>query len=422
VTRRWRLSPLVALAVLRFPVFPASPLAAQTPAAIMVPAHLAIEDEPAGAALRLLDAAGPLPFPIAVRVQSLSADPSPALDARLAAFERRKLPVWLSIAAPATADAVTGWRTALRGLLDRRAAGLLVLEVDIDQQQADVAKFAVQTAATELRAGGATARVAIGGNAMIDPSRRRSIYAADLAPYVDLLAVPADRVDGLDAWLHTVDLQAGLALRPPIARPLPGALVNSTLEDLGSNIAIRAWRPVDVSVSVLRALAPLTPLLTHQISVLDDEGASMTMMRGNDDVTRSVHHRLLFDTETFSTFLAYWSDRSADTLSISLRLAIDGTPRVLDVATGELLMANPFSAVPTPYHVEADGRHWYGNCAWDAIGICGALHANGQIATSCPDCGEAIELGIEDGHPDDESLLFHCLVPAAHWWDDIVFT
>jgi len=24
--------------------------------------------------------------------------------------------------------------------------------------------------------------------------------------------------------------------------------------------------------------------------------------------------------------------------------------------------------------------------------------------------------------PDDESLLFHCLVPAARWWDDIVFT
>jgi len=24
--------------------------------------------------------------------------------------------------------------------------------------------------------------------------------------------------------------------------------------------------------------------------------------------------------------------------------------------------------------------------------------------------------------PDDESFLFHCLVPAAHWWDDIVFT
>jgi len=24
--------------------------------------------------------------------------------------------------------------------------------------------------------------------------------------------------------------------------------------------------------------------------------------------------------------------------------------------------------------------------------------------------------------PDDEALLFHCLVPAARWWEDIVFT
>ena len=94
---------------------------------------------------------------------------------------------------------------------------------------------------------------------------------------------------------------------------------------------------------------------------------------------------------------------------------------VLDPA-GELLMANPFSAVPTPYRVEADGRSWYGNCAWDAIGICAALHADGRIATSCPDCGETIDLCIENGRPDDDGLLFHCLVPAAHWWDDIVFT
>jgi hypothetical protein len=29
---------------------------------------------------------------------------------------------------------------------------------------------------------------------------------------------------------------------------------------------------------------------------------------------------------------------------------------------------------------------------------------------------------MRDQRPDDESLLFHCLVPAARWWDDIVFT
>jgi hypothetical protein len=31
-------------------------------------------------------------------------------------------------------------------------------------------------------------------------------------------------------------------------------------------------------------------------------------------------------------------------------------------------------------------------------------------------------LGVSEGRPDDESLLFHSLVPASGWWDDIVFT
>lgn len=95
---------------------------------------------------------------------------------------------------------------------------------------------------------------------------------------------------------------------------------------------------------------------------------------------------------------------------------------VLNPATDELRMLNPFSVVPTAYRVEANGRWWYANCAWDAIGICAALHADGRIEASCPDCGEPILLEIRDSKPDDESLLFHVLVPAREWWDDIVFT
>ena len=95
---------------------------------------------------------------------------------------------------------------------------------------------------------------------------------------------------------------------------------------------------------------------------------------------------------------------------------------VLNPATDELRMLNPFSVVPTAYRVEARGRWWYGNCAWDAIGICAALHADGRIETSCPDCGEPISLEIRDRRASDETLLFHVLVPARHWWDDIVFT
>jgi hypothetical protein len=95
---------------------------------------------------------------------------------------------------------------------------------------------------------------------------------------------------------------------------------------------------------------------------------------------------------------------------------------VLNAAGTELRMANPFSAVPSAYRVEAGGRWWYANCAWDAFGVCAALQADGRIETSCPDCGEPIEVGVRDQRPDDESLLFHCLVPAEQWWEDIVFT
>jgi len=106
----------------------------------------------------------------------------------------------------------------------------------------------------------------------------------------------------------------------------------------------------------------------------------------------------------------------------SWRRLHDAHALVLNPATDELLMANPLSAVPTAYRVNADDRWWYANCAWDAFGVLAALHDDGRIETSCADCGEPLAVEVQDEHPDDESLLFHCLVPAVRWWDDIVFT
>jgi Alkylmercury lyase len=100
----------------------------------------------------------------------------------------------------------------------------------------------------------------------------------------------------------------------------------------------------------------------------------------------------------------------------------DAHALVLQPDPAQIRMANPFSAVPTPYRVEAAGRSWYGNCAWDAFGICAALHVDGRVETSCPDCDEPIAVEVRGERPDDHTLLFHCLVPAAHWWDDVVFT
>ena len=100
----------------------------------------------------------------------------------------------------------------------------------------------------------------------------------------------------------------------------------------------------------------------------------------------------------------------------------DAHALVLSPGTLEIRMANPFSAVPTAYRVLAGGRWWYANCAWDAFGVCGALACDGVIETSCPDCGEPLRVEVRGGRPDPDDLLFHCLVPARQWWEDIVFT
>jgi hypothetical protein len=119
----------------------------------------------------------------------------------------------------------------------------------------------------------------------------------------------------------------------------------------------------------------------------------------------------------------------ASALGISTEEAREGWRRlhdahalVLDGATGDLRMANPFSAVPTPFRVSAAGRDWFANCGWDAFGIGAALHVDSVIHTECADCGSPVEIRVRDGRPDDKRLVFHVLVPAIDWWQDIGFT
>ena len=95
---------------------------------------------------------------------------------------------------------------------------------------------------------------------------------------------------------------------------------------------------------------------------------------------------------------------------------------VLQQGGDEILMANPFSAVPTPFQVEAGGRVYWGNCLWDALGILAMLNVDGRLLASCGDCGAAMTLAVRDGNVADASGVAHFSVPAKHWWDNIVFT
>jgi hypothetical protein len=106
----------------------------------------------------------------------------------------------------------------------------------------------------------------------------------------------------------------------------------------------------------------------------------------------------------------------------ALRRLHDEHALVLEPDRSGIRMLAPFSAVPTPYRVEAGGRWWYGNCVWDAFGIPAALGVDGRVEASCPDCGERLEVRVVEHRPEPADLVAHFLVPARQWWDDIVFT
>jgi hypothetical protein len=100
----------------------------------------------------------------------------------------------------------------------------------------------------------------------------------------------------------------------------------------------------------------------------------------------------------------------------------DAHALVLEQGTLEIRMLNPFSCVPSVWRVEAGGRTWFSNCAWDSFAVCAALHSDGRIESTCVDCGEPLAVDVRDRKPVQCDYLFHVLVPARQWWDDIVFT
>ena len=98
--------------------------------------------------------------------------------------------------------------------------------------------------------------------------------------------------------------------------------------------------------------------------------------------------------------------------------------RVIVLAPGSLAiwMANPLSAYPTGYWVDTPRRGFWGNCIWDGFGVIAMLGDSGRVKTSCPDCGDAMELRVTGGELEPAEGVAHFAVPARRWWENIGYT
>ena len=99
-----------------------------------------------------------------------------------------------------------------------------------------------------------------------------------------------------------------------------------------------------------------------------------------------------------------------------------GKTILVDKKTGEIWMAGPFSAVPSPYRVVGNGREWWANCAWDMFGVAAIAKERVTVHTRCTDCGEPMSIVCDPEVPPSDDAVVHFLLPACRWYEDIGFT
>lgn len=97
----------------------------------------------------------------------------------------------------------------------------------------------------------------------------------------------------------------------------------------------------------------------------------------------------------------------------------------LVAGTDRILMAFPFSAIATPFEVTAGGRHYFANCAWDAIAFHVMLKEPIRVDSFCHHCAEPITIDMSDGRTtrvEPGAALVYLALPPTQWWQNITLT
>ena len=144
-----------------------------------------------------------------------------------------------------------------------------------------------------------------------------------------------------------------------------------------------------------------------------------------------------FDLQVRSAVFRHFADRGAAPAVADVALDTASSPEDVRAAyqrlyakrmlvlmpNGESVrMAPPFSGIETQHRVLANGRTYFANCAWDSFGIAAALHAEADIVSRCEQTLEPLRLRLTSAGPPPSDWVFHVVVPAVHWWRDIVYT
>jgi hypothetical protein len=332
-------------------------------AASAPPARIAF-DEPLTASSTLIPALDALPrsarFPVLARVdvdrQTIEPNADGAyrfesLDARLAQYRDKQIPVWLTLAGLGVSETSQGqapheaWGRFMRALARHLAGRVAIVELtppdvaSLSDAAIDLVAFDIKRAAIELHGADGNAIVAVGVGHFAETARFEAFYTRDLAAYIDAavaggtIDVAATRavLDRLDPTAlvfergATIDGDASAAWR---------TFITTELWRLGTGSAVAGYRVAPAILQgLLRQVPAYTDLLGGELTRIDDAASQLTIE------PPASKHVLVYDTAKFATFLIYTGGSSgsgarAGTLRVSLKIASDAKPSVRDPLTG----------------------------------------------------------------------------------------
>jgi len=93
--------------------------------------------------------------------------------------------------------------------------------------------------------------------------------------------------------------------------------------------------------------------------------------------------------------------------------------------TQRILMANPFSAVSTPFRVYFGGSRYFANCAWDTVALHVMLEKEARIESFCHHCADSIEIAMSGGEAKSSkpsSPVIFLSTPVSKWYDNLINT
>jgi hypothetical protein len=262
------------------------------------------------------------------------------------------------VAMPSGQETVPRWRGLLQQWLARHRGHVAVLELRVADDVAPFARFVIQMAATDLRVGSASAKLALGGP-IVGSTNLPSLLDATLAPYVDLIAASAreeaDRaIVSLKAAapdVKSVLVDQRLPDDPERAR---AALVDLQIANLASDIiSVAADGEPRALEAALGALRPLAVLLSGEVERIETGASSLKLMAQGQDVSAQLSHRLFFENRTFGTYLFYRSDEASSPVDVTLTVPIEGTPVLVDLSGGNQAPATDYRREGQTVHVRA---------------------------------------------------------------------